>query len=316
MAGRRLEGGHHQPVMAERVAELLITNAKGAYLDLTAGGGGHLLALAAHLDPSARLYGADVDPEAVARTERTLHGIVQFQGVIRTPFGDIDRAVRNLKEDRFDGILLDLGISSYQLDDPSRGISFRFDGPLDMRFDPGTGATAADLVNSLKQSELKKILKDFGEERLAARIAGAIVRERQRGMILTTAQLKDIVTSVVSPPHQTKALARVFQALRVAVNRELDQLSRVLPAALSLLKSSSRLAVISYHSLEDRIVKRFFQEQGRGVCTCPPQLSRCECGAAPSLKIITRRPLTPSETEVASNPRARSARLRVAEKLA
>ena len=316
MAGRRIDGGHHQPVMAERVAELLITNANGAYLDLTAGGGGHLLALAAHLDPSARIYGADVDPEAVDRAERALHGTEQFQGVVRTPFADIDRAVKGLKEDRFDGILLDLGISSYQLDDPSRGISFRYDGPLDMRFDPGMGVSAAELVNSLDESDLRKILKDFGEERQAAGIAGAIVRERQRGMILTTAQLKDTVLSVVRPPHQTKALARVFQALRIAVNRELDQLSRVLPVALSLLKSGGRLAAISYHSLEDRIVKRFLQEQARGNCTCPPQLPQCICGASPTLKIVTRRPVSPSATEVATNPRARSARLRVAEKLA
>jgi 16S rRNA (cytosine1402-N4)-methyltransferase len=292
MAGQRREAGQHQPVMADVVTELLITDNHGAYLDLTAGGAGHLLVLASRLDPSARIYGADVDPEAV------------------------ERAGRALKEDRFDGILLDLGISSYQLDDPSRGISFRFDGPLDMRFDPASGTSAADLVNRLPEDELRRILREYGEERQAAGIAVAIVKERQRGMILTTAQLRDIVLSVVRPPHETKALARVFQALRIAVNRELDQLSGVLPVALSLLKPGGRLAVISYHSLEDRIVKRFFQAEVKGRCTCPSELARCVCGATPTLRMVTRRPLAPSDDEIKFNSRARSARLRVAERLA
>lgn len=316
MAGQRSDGGHHQPVLAERVAELLITDTKGAYLDLTAGGGGHLLILATHLDPSARLYGADVDPEAVERTTHALTGIRQFRGVVRTAFADADRTLGGLEEDRFDGILLDLGISSYQLDDPSRGISFRFDGPLDMRLDPDSGVTAGELVSRLEERELRKVLSEYGEERQAAGIARAIVRERHRGMILTTVQLRDIVLSVVKPPHQTKALARVFQALRIAVNRELEQLSRALPVVLSLLKLHGRMAVISYHSLEDRIVKRFTQERGRGVCTCPPQLAQCLCSSKADLKAVTRHAERPSEAEIASNPRARSARLRVAERIA
>jgi 16S rRNA (cytosine1402-N4)-methyltransferase len=316
MAGQRREAGQHQPVMADVVTELLITNIQGVYLDLTAGGGGHLLALASRLDSSARIYGADVDPEAVERAGRALKATSQFRGIVQTAFADIGRAVRGLEEDRFDGILLDLGISSYQLDDPSRGISFRFDGPLDMRFDPSSGMSAADLVNRLSEGELRKILREYGEERQAAGIAVAVVKERQRGMILTTAQLRDIVLSVVNPPHETKALARVFQALRIAVNRELDQLSSVLPVALSLLKPGGRLAVISYHSLEDRIVKRFFQQEVKGRCSCPPELPQCVCGAAPTVKMVTRRPLAPTEAEIVVNSRARSARLRVAERLA
>lgn len=314
MVGLRSDGGHHQPVMAERVAELLITDRKGAYLDLTAGGGGHLLALAAHLDPSARIYGADVDPGAVERTTHALTSTKQFRGVVRTAFADAGEAFRGLEEDRFDGILLDLGISSYQLDDPSRGISFRFDGPLDMRLDPGSDVTAGKLISRLEERELREILREYGEERQAAGIARAIVRERQRGMILTTAQLREIVQSVVKPPHQTKALARVFQALRIAVNRELDQLSRALPVVLSLLKIHGRVAVISYHSLEDRIVKRFFQAHSRGVCSCPPQIPLCICGAKPDLTLVTRRAERPSENEIALNSRARSAHLRVAER--
>jgi 16S rRNA (cytosine1402-N4)-methyltransferase len=315
MVDRQSDSSQHLPVMTGEVVKLLITNVDGAYLDLTAGGGGHMRALAADLSPEARLYGVDRDPEAVRRTTEALADLSQFRRVLQTPFAEIARAAQGLKEDWFDGILLDLGISSYQLDDPSRGISFRFEGPLDMRLDPGAGPTAADLVNSLEQRKLKEIIRDYGEERQAARIAGAIVRERQRGMILTTSQLGDIVLSVARGPHEKKTLARVFQALRIAVNHELEQLSRVLPAALSLLRPGGRFAVIAYHSLEDRIVKRFFSQQAKGVCTCPPGLPDCVCGATPVIRLVTRKPVGPSDDEIALNPRARSARLRVAEKV-
>lgn len=315
MADRPTEDSHHQPVLADRVAELLITNTKGAYLDLTAGGGAHMLALAERLDLSARIYGSDIDPEAVARTERALSQVSQFRKVIRTAFADIGDTVAELEEDRFDGILLDLGVSSYQLDDPSRGFSFRFDGPIDMRLDTASEVTAGELVNNLEENRLKRIIAEYGEERQAAGIARAIVRERQRGMILTTTQLSEIVLSVVKPPHQNKALARVFMALRISVNQELEQLSRVLPVALSILKRGGRLAVIAYHSLEDRIVKRFFQRQAKGECSCPPDLPDCVCGARPTIKLITRRSVVPSQKEIDRNSRARSARLRVAEKV-
>lgn len=310
------EDSHHLPVLAEAVVTLLITDTRGAYLDLTAGGGGHLKALAGRLENEARLYGVDVDPEAVARVNRTMKGTGQFRGVIPAAFGEIADSVGQLREQKFDGILIDLGISSYQLDDPSRGISFRFDGPLDMRFSPETDRTAADLVNDLPEPELKRIFIQYGEERQAKRIAGAIVRERQKGMIATTSQLRDIVVSIVREPHRTKSLARIFQALRIAVNRELEQLEKVLPAALGLLNEGGRLAVIAYHSLEDRLVKRFFQTQARGECTCPPELPTCLCGARPTVKLITRKPVYPDDNEISRNPRARSARLRVAEKLA
>lgn len=299
----------------ERVTELLITDTRGAYLDLTAGGGGHMRALAERLDKDARLYGTDVDPDAVERTRRALGDVRQTVTVLQTAFADIGEAVGDLPERTFDGILLDLGISSDQLDNPERGISFRLDGPLDMRLNRDSGGTAAELLNNCEEHRLREILADFGEERRAAGIAGAIVRERQRGMILTTAQLRDIVLSVSRPPHQNKTLARVFQALRIAVNRELDQLSRVLPVALSILKPGGRLAVIAYHSLEDRQVKRFFQQQASGTCTCPPGLPTCVCGAAPAMTQVTRKPVVPTEDEIIQNPRSRSARLRVAEKV-
>ncbi len=315
MVAQKSEDHHHLPVMAGEVVEFLLTDTRGAYLDLTAGGGGHMKALAARLDSKARIYGVDCDAAAIERTTKALESVEQFKGLVRSPFGSIATAVDQLKERAFDGILLDLGISSDQLDDPERGISFRFEGPLDMRLDPGGRVTAKDLVNTLGERELKGIIKHLGEERQAARIARAIVMERQKGMILTTGQLKEIVLSVVRPPHQNKSLARVFQALRIAVNRELEQLENVLPAALSLLNPGGRLVVIAYHSLEDRIVKRFFQAEAKGRCTCPADLPACVCGATPMLKILTRKPVLPTEIEVDDNPRARSARLRVAERL-
>lgn len=315
MTERQSERFHHQPVLAEMVVQLLITDSHGAYLDLTAGGGGHLRALAERLDARARLYGADKDPAAVKRTAELLAGTTQFRKVVQTAFGDIVAAADQFGETGFDGILIDLGISSYQLDDPSRGISFRHDGPLDMRFDPESGITAAELINTLGEQELKGIIKTYGEEKQAARIARAIVRERRTEVIRTTTQLRDVVLTIVKPPHQNKSLARVFQALRIAVNDELEQLKSVLPAALPILRSKGRLAVIAYHSLEDRLVKRFFQSQARGACTCPPDLPTCLCGARPSLVIITPKPVCPEKTEIDANPRARSARLRVAEKL-
>jgi 16S rRNA (cytosine1402-N4)-methyltransferase len=316
MAVQPSEDSRHLPVLAEAVVRLLITDTRGAYLDLTAGGGGHLKALAGHLENEARLYGIDIDPEAVARVGRAMRGTEQFRGVVQAAFENIADTVEQLGEKRFDGILIDLGISSYQLDDPARGISFRFEGPLDMRFSPELDRTAADLVNRLSESELKRILREYGEERQAARIAKKIVTERHKGMIGTTSQLREIVTSIVKEPHRTKSLARVFQALRIAVNRELEQLEQVLPAALDLLKEGGRLAVIAYHSLEDRRVKRFFQAQSKGDCTCPPELPTCVCGARPTLKLITRKPVYPDDAEISRNSRARSARLRVAEKLA
>jgi len=302
-------------VLAGRVVELLVTRVEGAYLDLTAGGGGHLRAIAGHLKPKARLYAADADPEAVERVSRELADLTQLRAVVQTAFADVGDVLVEFEDRTFDGILIDLGVSSYQLDEPSRGISFRYDGPLDMRFNPDAGQPASELINSLGVNDLRNLIEEYGEERQAARIARAIVRERQQQMILTTAQLRDVILAAVAPPHQTKSLARVFQALRIAVNRELEQLRRVLPVALSLLNPGGRLAVIAYHSLEDREVKRFIQREARGACTCPPEFPQCVCSASPTLKAITRHPVVPDEAEVTSNPRARSARLRVAERL-
>lgn len=305
---------YHVPVLAAEVVGHIVTNTAGAYLDLTAGGGGHLAAMARALGPEARLYGVDRDPEAVAHASQLLRAFAQVRSVIRAEFSTIETAVTAFEDARFDGILIDLGVSSRQINDAARGFAFGQDGPLDMRMDPQRGAGAAELINSATEKELTEIIRDFGEERQAARLARAIVRERQKGMIRTTAQLRAIVDQVISGPHRIKSLARVFQAFRIAVNHELDELRSVLPAAFSLLKTGGRLAVISYHSLEDRPVKRFFQSEARPrEIYGPGQLVPIYPPAR--LKLVTRKPITPSAAEIDSNPRARSAKLRVAEKI-
>jgi 16S rRNA (cytosine1402-N4)-methyltransferase len=315
MASRKTKP-YHLPVMAGEVVKLLVTDREGAYFDLTAGLGGHLKALAGALGPNARLYGLDKDPKAVELATKKLADCSQVKRIVRASFGDLDAVMDRVGENAMDGILLDLGLSSYQLNEPGRGFSFRQDGPLDMRFDSQLQSrTAADLVNSLGEERLVEIIRSFGEERRARRIARAIVRERRKKMIQTTTELADIVTGVIPPPHQSKSLARVFQAFRIAVNGELDQLEAVLPQALSCLKVRGRVAVISYHSLEDRLVKRFFQQETKG-CVCPPRLLQCVCGAKPHVRILTRKVITPQAQEMDQNPRARSAKLRVAEKTA
>ncbi len=305
----------HHPVLVTEVVEMLATNPDGAYLDLTAGGGGHLKALALKLSEGARLYGLDRDAEAVARVSRATKGIVQFKKIEKAAFGDLTKVAPLFGETGFDGILLDLGLSSYQLDSTERGFSFRSDGLLDMRFDQTFGKPVYELIGSSDEKQLMRIIREYGEEKLSARIARKIVMERTNTDIRTARQLTDIILSVVYPPGQNKSLARVFQAFRIAVNDEMKQLADVLPASLELLNSGGRLAVISYHSLEDRQVKRFLQAEAKGRCTCPATFPVCACGASSKMKIITRRPVAPEQTEIDKNPRARSARLRVGEKL-
>ncbi|MDH3889713.1 MAG: 16S rRNA (cytosine(1402)-N(4))-methyltransferase RsmH [candidate division Zixibacteria bacterium] len=303
-------------MLVAEVVELLIGDPEGAYIDLTAGGGGHMKALAKGLGRVARLYGLDKDPEAVKRARQHLADCGQVKQVVHAAYGDLKTVAGRIGETSYDGILIDLGLSSDQLADAKRGFSFSIDGPLDMRFDPGSGRpTAAELINSLSKNELTAILRDFGEVKQAARLAGAIVRERQKRMLTTTRDLAAVVKDHSPPPHRIKLSARVFQSLRIAVNAELAELTQVLPDTLSCLKPGGRLAVISYHSLEDRMVKRFFQEAATG-CICPPKLPVCACDKKPQVDIITRRSVTPSENEKAANPRSRSARLRVAQRLA
>ena len=305
----------HTPVMPAEVVSHLITDREGAYLDLTAGRGGHLKALAEQLGAGARLYGIDRDPIAVAGTTQVLQPFVQFRTIIQAPFAELDHVAGQFGESAFNGILLDLGVSSPQIDDARRGFSFQSDGPLDMRFDPDSGVTAAELIEKLDQKQLAEIICTYGEEREAARMARAIIMERQRQQITTTSHLAAIIRANTPKPHQTKTLARVFQAFRIAVNRELEQLQNVLPIGFHRLHSGGRIAVISYHSLEDRIVKQTFQSWFKPRCTCPPGLPVCMCGVKAIARAITRKPVSPTDAEISRNPRARSARLRVVEKL-
>ncbi|HOP07558.1 MAG TPA: 16S rRNA (cytosine(1402)-N(4))-methyltransferase RsmH [candidate division Zixibacteria bacterium] len=307
--------GPHQPVMVDEVVHWLVTDTEGAYIDGTVGSGGYLKAISAVAGKKARLYGIDLDREAVARSRSNLSECPQRFQIIHGSYAEIAQLADGLPDRVFDGILLDLGLSSEQLDSPERGFAFRLEGPLDMRFTQAPETrSAADLINSLPEKKLAEIIRNYGEERQANRIAGRIVRERQNRMIRTTADLSDIVASVVPSAHLNKSLARVFQALRIAVNLELESLTKALPDMRELLKPGGRLAVISYHSLEDRIVKQFFQEQ-ENPCQCPPGLPVCVCGARPTMRRLTRRAIIPGKDEMASNPRSRSAKLRVAEKL-
>ncbi|MDZ4723673.1 MAG: 16S rRNA (cytosine(1402)-N(4))-methyltransferase RsmH [candidate division Zixibacteria bacterium] len=305
----------HLPVLVEETVSHLITDPDGIYLDLTAGGGGHLKALADKLSPEARLYGMDKDKTALARAKARLAGAKQEVKLFTGSFGNMDAFTAAMSLSQVNGILLDLGLSSYQLDDPSRGFSFRFDSPLDMRFDLSSIVTAEELVNTLFTSELIDIFRTYGEEKQAVKIARAIVDSRVIAPISTTIQLNKVILSVVRPPHQNKTLARVYQALRIVVNGELDAVDAVLPASLKMLKSGGRVAVITYHSLEDRRVKQFIRVESNPPCICPPSFPVCVCNPTPRLRKVTRKSITPSDLELQSNSRSSSARLRVAEKI-
>lgn len=305
----------HQPVLVEEIIKLLITDSSGSYIDLTAGLGGHIVALAGRLERDAKLFGIDKDKEALERAREKLKEVKQSVELKWGSYVEIDSLMAEFGVDGFDGALLDLGLSSLQIDKAERGFSFSNDGPLDMRFDKDSAvSTAADLVNNLSERELTQIFREYGEERRSKFVAAGIVRERQEKMILTTSHLAKIVRLIIFPPHQIKSLARIFQALRIAVNSELEALKLAVPKIVECLKTGGRLAVISYHSLEDRIVKSCFRNL-LGACTCPPDFPVCVCGREAQIKLVTKKPLYPSEVEISSNPRSRSARLRVVEKV-
>lgn len=282
----------------------------GFFVDATLGAGGHAEALLER-GPGIRLLGIDRDPDALALARERLARFGGRFDLARENFADLERALEDFPAP--DGILADLGLSSMQLEDASRGFSFRREGPLDMRMGK-TGRSAADVVAEANVSELTRILREYGEERMAAKIVRGIVEERSLGPISSTRQLARIVAHAKGTREKIDPATRVFQALRIEVNQELVALSRFLAAAVNHLNAGGRLAVISYHSLEDRIVKEAFRRDS-GVCLCPPRMPSCVCGSRRILKLLTRRPLVPSEAERRRNPRSRSARLRVAEKL-
>jgi len=303
----------HLPVMAAEVVELLVTRTDGAYVDCTVGGGGHAYHILNNA-PSGRLLGIDLDGAALERAALALRPFGARVALAQGNFAELDSIASTNGFGNADGVLFDLGFSSLQLDDAERGLSFQSAGPIDMRLDTTSGPTARELIARAGEKELARIILEFGEERRAYPIARSIVEARDRGRLETTADLAAAVL-VTRPQKRTKTLARVFQALRIAVNREIESLAAGLSRAVEILRPGGRVVVISYHSLEDRLAKRYFVRCER-PCVCPPDIPQCLCGKTPTLRIVTRRVVTPSAVEVARNPRARSAKLRAAEKLA
>ncbi len=303
----------HMPVLYHEIIHALQPRAGGLYVDCTLGAGGHAEGILRASDPDGRLLGLDVDPQALATARERLAPFGDRAIIRRASYVTLSEQLASLGWDAVDGVLLDLGVSSMQVDTPQRGFSFREDGPLDMRFDPSRPQTAADLVNTLPEAELADLIWRYGEERRARQVARAIVQTRP---IHTTRQLAEVVARVTrSGKPGVHPATRTFQALRIAVNGELDALEQVLPQAVAALRPGGRLAVIAFHSLEDRIVKRFLQRESRD-CLCPPEQVICTCEHRAQVRRITRKPIRASADEIAHNPRARSARLRVAEKLA
>jgi 16S rRNA (cytosine1402-N4)-methyltransferase len=311
--------------MVAEVLDALAPRPGGLYLDATVGLGGHASALLDRLAPAGRLLGLDQDPEALEIARSQLEQVArQYEWsvtepfrLVRANFGEISDVLDRLGEGTLDGALFDLGVSSLQLDRPERGFSFRADGPLDMRMDPDQHLSASELVNRLPEEELTRIIGEYGEERWARRVARALVQARERRPLTTTADLASVVGRAVprTPGLKIHPATRTFQALRIAVNRELEVLPGALEQCIRRLAPGGRIVVLAYHSLEDRIVKRTFARLS-GRCECPPRLPVCACGAEPLLRLLTRKPLTPREEEIQANPRARSARLRAAERSA
>lgn len=301
----------HQPVLYHEIIHALQPKNEGFYVDGTLGAGGHARGILEACAPDGRLLGLDVDPQALALARETLAPYGERARLIQASYTSLVELLHEIGWEKVDGILLDLGLSSMQLDTPERGFSFQQDAPLDMRFDPASPTTAADLVNTLSQAELADLIYRYGEERASRRIAQAIVRARP---LRTTRQLAAVIESVLPRRGHVHPATQTFQALRIAVNQELDRVENVLPQAAAALRSGGRLAIISFHSLEDRIVKEYFRRESRD-CVCPPKQPVCTCGHKATLKEIARKPIAPGEAEVKANPRARSAKLRIAEKL-
>ena len=307
----------HTPVLLAEVTHQLSPHPGSIIVDATLGGGGHAAKIAAAIVPDGLLIGIDQDDAALAAAATALR-LGQQAIFLKGNFGDLDRLLTEAKVPYVDGFLFDLGVSSPQLDFDERGFSYQSDAPLDMRMDPNAGGiTAADVVDSYQEADLARVIRDYGEERWASRIAAFIVAARARRPVATTFDLVDVIKAAVPAaarkdgPHPAR---RTFQALRIEVNRELEVLEQALDAAVRWLVPGGRIVVISYHSLEDRVVKQSFAKLSQG-CTCPPDLPVCVCDAKPVLRVLTRRAITPSADEVERNPRSRSAKLRAAEKM-
>jgi 16S rRNA (cytosine1402-N4)-methyltransferase len=301
----------HTPVLLSEVLQALAVQPGGRYIDCTLGGAGHAVAILEQSSPGGQLLGIDADPEAMEMARRRLENLKESALLVNDNFVNLQSIC--IKYDFFPvhGILFDLGLSSLQLDSAGRGFSFQYDAPLDMRFSPGQKTCAADIVNETPEPKLASIIRTYGEESFSNRIAHYIVRERP---IDSTLQLARLIEKAVGRRGKIHPATKTFQALRIAVNHELENLESSLRQAIDLLGHEGRLVVISYHSLEDRIVKQFMQKEARG-CICPPGTPVCICGHTARLKLINKKVVTPSEAEITLNPRSRSARLRVAERI-
>ena len=307
---------HHVSVLLDECIEALNIKPEGIYVDGTLGGAGHSSRIAAELT-TGRLIGIDRDTVALTAAEKRLEPYMDRVTLVHSDFSELKNVLSRLNIEKVDGILLDLGVSSPQLDDGARGFSYMADAPLDMRMNREDPVTAHTVVNTWPYEELRRILYDYGEERYAPQIAAAICRRREERAIETTLELVDIIRSAMpaaalrEKQHPAK---RSFQAIRIAVNDELGDLQKVLDAAIPALNPGGRLAIITFHSLEDRIVKNAMAAAAKG-CTCPPNFPVCVCGKTPQVKVLTRKPITSSDEELNRNPRARSAKLRVCEKI-
>jgi len=306
----------HIPVLKEASLKALCCRPDGLYVDCTLGEGGHTEEILQASTPGGKILGIDHDLEAINKAKQRLARFGKRVSLKRGDFGRIGMWVESIGWNRVDGILLDLGVSSNQIDDPHRGFSFQGDGPLDMRMDRAAFPKASELINDSSEEDLVDILYQFGEERWAQPIARAIVRERKKRKIERTLQLAGLVSQTIpswAHPKRIHPATLTFQAFRIAINHELEQLERVLEEGIKLLRPTGRFCVISYHSLEDRMVKNFFRQNEKG-CICLTRFPECVCGKVSLLRVVTRRPIRPQDHEVQDNPRSRSAKLRVAER--
>ncbi len=307
----------HESVLLEKAVELLNCKAGGVYVDGTLGGGGHAEKILEKSSPDGVLVGIDTDPHALEIASERLRRFSARVHLVHGNFSNLRKILRELGLGGVNGILLDLGVSMYQLGEAHRGFSFRADGPLDMRMNTTSGVTAAELVNQLPEYDLRTLIRRYGEERHAARIAREIVRARKQAPITTTRQLAKLIETTVPKQRGSEKIhpaTRTFQALRIAVNRELESLERFLDDALDILVSGGRLIVISFHSLEDRLVKRAFSFWARS-CRCPGDMPVCQCEGRPLVKLLTKKPIRPDEEEIRKNPKSRSAKMRAVKKL-
>jgi 16S rRNA (cytosine1402-N4)-methyltransferase len=303
--------------MVREVLEALRCKSGGLYVDGTVGGGGHALAILRASSPDGILIGIDQDDDALSESEKVLHAFGARKILVKGNFADMDRILAGLRIGQVDGLLLDLGVSSHQLDAVERGFSFSSDAPLDMRMDRSRKVRASDLVNGLAEKELARIIREYGEEIKAAKIARIIAERRKIAPVETTSELASLIAKAVGGAGRRGKIhpaTRTFQALRIAVNEELENLHGAIVKSVLCLKKGGRFSIISFHSLEDRIVKNAFRSLEKG-CICPADFPVCSCGREPQLKVLMKRPVSPGPGEIEENPRSRSAKLRTAERI-